>query len=164
MSTGTGMPRPRGNPALAAYQFKKGQSGNPGGKPAGTRNKIQVDFLRELSRDFNIHGRSAIEAMRKVDPSGYVRTVAALLPKVIEVNSSMDELSDDLIDDCILAVRSLVAAQHFGEGTGLTALPEQAEGLLALPQADGFPQGGEVIQGAVADGGQPTGEDVERGG
>jgi hypothetical protein len=148
---------------LLPHRFKPGQSGNPGGKPVGARNKIQADFIRELSEDFEIHGRSAIEAMRKTDPSGYVRTVAALLPKTIEVSTSMDDLSDETIDRAILAVRSIVATQYSGEGAEVEAFSEQAEGLLALSEATGVSQSGEIIQGTVVDGGQPVGEDVERG-
>lgn len=148
---------------LLPHRFMPGQSGNPGGKPVGARNQIQGDFLRELSEDFKAHGRSAIEAMRRKDPSGYVRTVAALLPKTIEVSTSMDDLNDETIDRAILAVRSIVATQYSGEGTEAQALSEQAEGLFPLPETNGISQGREIIQGTVIDGGEPTGEDVERG-
>jgi hypothetical protein len=148
---------------LLPHRFMPGQSGNPGGKPVGARNKIQGDFLKELSEDFAIHGRSAIETMRKKDPSGYVRTVAALLPKTVEISTSMDDLSDETIDRAILAVRSIVATQYSGEGEDAAAFTEQAEGLLALSEANGISQGGEIIQGTVVDGGQPVGENVERG-
>jgi len=102
--------------------FKPGQSGNPGGKPKGTRNKIQADFLKELSEDFEVHGRDAIEKMRATDPSGYVRTVAALLPKEVEVHSSLDELSDDQLSAIITACRAILIAQGAGEG-----IPEAEE-------------------------------------
>jgi len=147
---------------LLPHRFMPGQSGNPGGKPKGARNKIQADFLRELSEDFDKHGRSAIEAMRKTDPSGYVRTVAALLPRTIEMSDSMDVLNDETIDLAILAVRSIVATQYSGEGAEVKAVSEQTEGLFALPEATGVPQGGEVVQGTVVDGGEPAGENVER--
>jgi len=104
------------------YWFKPGQSGNPGGRPKGTRNKIQTDFLKELSEDFEAHGRDAIEKMRQDDPSGYVRTVAALLPKEVEVKSSLDELSDDQLSAIITACRAILVAQGVGERT-----PEEEE-------------------------------------
>lgn len=39
-----------------------------------------------LSADFKQHGREAIEAVRKCDPSTYMRVVAGLLPAKVDLD------------------------------------------------------------------------------
>jgi hypothetical protein len=39
--------RPGGNPALAQYRFKKGQSGNPGGVPKGIKHFAVLRIVAE---------------------------------------------------------------------------------------------------------------------
>lgn len=103
-------------------QFKKGQSGNPGGKPTATRNALQGSFLKKLQADFNRHGRSAIKECREKDPTGYVRVVAALLPKELEIKRPLEELDDSQLAAAIAALQSFVAAQ--GNDAGAIDAPE----------------------------------------
>ena len=67
-------------------QFKPGQSGNPAGRPKGSRNKLSEQFLQALSDDFNEHGMEAIIAMRESSPRDYNRIIAMLLPKLHELS------------------------------------------------------------------------------
>ena len=71
--------------------FEPGQSGNPKGRPKGSRNKLSEDFLKALHDDFMIHGVAAIENMREEKPSEYVRVIASLVPK--DFNLSMNAVS-----------------------------------------------------------------------
>ena len=68
--------------------FKKGQSGNPAGRPKGARSKLSEALLGRLLDDFNEHGEEAIARVRKSDPEGYLKILAALVAKVpmAEVN------------------------------------------------------------------------------
>ena len=63
-----------------------GQSGNPAGRPLGSRHKLSEAFLVALSTDFQKHGRTAIEAVREGDPSTYLRVLAGLLPAKIDLD------------------------------------------------------------------------------
>jgi hypothetical protein len=74
--------------------FKKGQSGNPAGRPKGTRNKLAEALLGKLLDDFNEHGEEAIARVRKSDPEGYLKILAALVAKVpvAEVNVNNNTL------------------------------------------------------------------------
>jgi hypothetical protein len=70
----------------AGKPFEKGVSGNPAGRPKGSRNKLSEEFLSVLCADFEEHGAAAIVTMRKNDPGNYVKVVAGLVPKDMNVN------------------------------------------------------------------------------
>jgi hypothetical protein len=75
------------------YQFKPGQ----GGRRKGARNKLGEDFIQALADDFERHGAEVIERVRVQSPAVYLRVVASLLPR--DVNLSVSSL-DSLTDDC----------------------------------------------------------------
>jgi hypothetical protein len=68
-----------------ATRFKKGETGNPGGKPVGTRDRITTSFLYELAADFEKHGQEAIVRTREEDPATYIKICAALVPRELNV-------------------------------------------------------------------------------
>jgi hypothetical protein len=118
--------------AIAAEQgksFMPGVSANPGGKPVGARNRLQGKFLNTLADDFEKHGKEAIEAMRRDDPSAYVRAVASLMPKELEVKRPLEELTDDELSSAIDALRSFVVAQNAPKGSGAKSGGKPAPGL-----------------------------------
>ena len=88
-----------------ANQFKPGQSPNPGGKPIGARNRLQGDFMRALSEDFAAHGKEAIAQCRMDKPDVYLRVVASLFPKELEVKRPLDDLSDEELENAIALLR-----------------------------------------------------------
>jgi hypothetical protein len=98
--------------------FKPGQSGNPGGKPQGARNKLTAKFLNELAADFEEHGRKAIERCRDEDPGTYVKVVAGLLPKEVDLGiNRLEEMSTDDIIAAVSALRSYLVVGGAAEGT-----------------------------------------------
>lgn len=122
------------NPPIAA-QFKRGVSPNPGGKPKGSRNKLQGDFFRRLADDFERFGIYAIARMRRDDPSTYVRVCASLMPKEFEVVRPLDDFTDDELRSAVETLRAIAAAKQVGSGTEVEGLAEPAQVLQALPEA-----------------------------
>jgi Family of unknown function (DUF5681) len=82
-----------------AHLWKPGTSGNPAGRPRGSRNKLSDDFVAALYNDFQEHGSAAIAACRAEKPDVYVRVIAGLLPK--DMNIKVQQL-DDLTDDQLM--------------------------------------------------------------
>ncbi len=64
--------------------FEKGHSGGPG-RPKGSRNRLSETFLSAIWDDFQQHGAAAITEARERDAVAYVRMIAGLLPKDIEL-------------------------------------------------------------------------------
>jgi hypothetical protein len=62
----------------ARGQFLVGHTGI-GGRPRGARNKLGEAFLHDLHADWEMHGRSVIERVRRDDPSTYLRVMASVV-------------------------------------------------------------------------------------
>src|SRR5262245_54183970 len=69
-------------------RFKPGQSGNPAGRPKGARNKVTENLLEAIASDFEAYGREVIEKVRAERPHEYLKIVASLVPKQMEVENS----------------------------------------------------------------------------
>lgn len=104
------------------YRFKAGQVTNPGGKPKGARNRLQGKFLNDLADDFDKHGKKAIQSMREERPAEYIRAIASLMPKELEISRPLDELSDEQLNAAVIAARAILNAQDMGTG-----ISEEAE-------------------------------------
>jgi hypothetical protein len=80
-------------------KFAPGNSGNPLGRPVGSKHKLSENFLQALSDDFDAHGANAIEKCREENPAAYLRTIASLMPKDIAITSnSFDHMTDEEIE------------------------------------------------------------------
>ena len=59
----------------------KGQSGNPAGRPKGSKHKLQMSFWNDLQRTWKERGSEALRWVAENDPSTFVRVCASLMPK-----------------------------------------------------------------------------------
>lgn len=73
---------------LKPHWWGEGQSGNPAGRPKGSRNKLANEFVDTLYADFQEHGKKAIETVRIDKPEVYVQIIAKLLPRDVKLEAS----------------------------------------------------------------------------
>lgn len=110
----------KGNPPVE-HQFK---AGNPG-RPKGSRNKLGEAFIEAMHADFSEHGVDVIAKVRSEKPDQYLKVIASILPKDLNVNiNQMDDLSDDQLIERIRsldsAIRPFLDAQGEGGAVGGT--------------------------------------------
>lgn len=85
--------------------FVPGQVANPAGRPKGARSKLGEAFIEALHEDFQENGVAAIEAVRTDKPDQYLKVIASILPKELNVNvKDTDGMTDD---ELIARVRRL---------------------------------------------------------
>lgn len=108
---------PRNNGAKTSKVMPKGvpfAAGNPG-RPKGSRNKLGEAFVQALHDSFQEHGPETIEKVRVEKPHEYLKVVASLLPKQIEVKeSAFDGVSDEELAALVAAARSALGVADEG--------------------------------------------------
>lgn len=110
--------------ALEANKWQPGQTGNPAGRPKGSRNKLGEVFIQAMHDDFAEHGASVIEKVRIEKPDQYLKVVASILPQQLNVRvSEFDELTEDQIDQ---RINALARALQLETGTIAAAGREAA--------------------------------------
>ena len=76
------------------WLFKPGQSGNPTGRPMGSRNKLAENFLADAYQQWQLHGLTALETMAKTEPAKFCQMVANLLPKEAVLQDERVQISE----------------------------------------------------------------------
>jgi hypothetical protein len=90
-----------------------------GGRIKGSRNLISEAFLKDLAAEWEASGPAALKVMAKTDCSGFVKVVAALLPKEFEINDNrLADLNDDELDILINEVRARIRGAFVSEPGG----------------------------------------------
>lgn len=86
------------------------------GRPRGSRVKLSEAFLAALCEDFMQHGAATIERVRIDKPDAYLKVIAAILPKQIEVTESpFDEMTDEELAAIVKAATDALRAQEDGD-------------------------------------------------
>jgi hypothetical protein len=114
--------------------FEKGMPRAPGaGRARGVKNRLSQAFLQALAEDFEQHGAEAIKICRIEKPNEYLRVIAHLMPKELEITDNrLHDISDDELDRLItIAKRQLIeAAARDAEGGEEQTVDRRSPALL----------------------------------
>ena len=98
--------------------FVKGQPKVPGsGRVKGVKNRLSHKFLEDLAAQWEISGQAALKIMSVEDPSNFVRVVASVMPKELEITEThLMEIPDHELDAFIEFARRRLAERALGIG------------------------------------------------
>lgn len=96
-------------------RFITGNTASPG-RPRGSRVKLSEAFLAALCEDFMQHGAATIERVRIDKPDAYLKVIASILPKQIDVTADpFDGMADDELEALVAAAAAALRAQQDNE-------------------------------------------------
>jgi hypothetical protein len=77
-----------GDKQRPTHLFRPGQSGNPAGRPRGSRNRLADAFITDIRDVWEVHGRDVLERVARDEPATLLKVVASLMPRDIDVSLS----------------------------------------------------------------------------
>ena len=93
--------------------FKGGVSGNPHGNRHRTRHLLNQEFMQALLLHFRQHGKKAIEKVARNQPAVYVKILALLVPREMQIEQTnrIKQMTDEEIEQAIEAIQTMLAAR-----------------------------------------------------
>ena len=93
--------------------WQRGVSGNPAGRPRGSRNALSEEVICALLRDFRQHGQKAVAKVRRTQPAAYLKILALLVPREhrLEHSNPIKDLTDEQLEAMIEYIETSLAAQ-----------------------------------------------------
>ena len=83
----------KGNP-----KWKKGVSGNPGGKPAGHKDRA-VAIREALFAQFEKQGPEWLKNVADKEPIAFLKVVAQILPKLVDASVNVNMTYENLLNE-----------------------------------------------------------------
>ena len=78
-------------------RFLTGNIGGPG-RPRGSRNRLNEQFIADLLADWEAHGADVITCVRQTDPAGYLRCVALICRPLLHTEQDADPYDFDRME------------------------------------------------------------------
>lgn len=89
-------------------RFVKGTKGGPGRPKGSPRYELGQDFVRDLHEAWKTKGQAAIETVITERPHEFLKVVAGILPKDINIKvDAMSEIDDAELAACLASLRAL---------------------------------------------------------
>src|SRR5262249_2719528 len=109
--------------------------GNARGTLEGSRRAFSADFIRTLADDFRLHGRQAIEKVRKTQPAAYMKICALLVPREMKLEHSggVKAMTDEQLERTLEAIETLMRERNIKVIDGVAV----SDASSALPQSAG---------------------------
>jgi len=76
--------------AKQSTKFQPGQSGNPKGRPVGSRNKLSEHFVSDLQELWDEQGSEILRRIAEESPDKILAALVQVLPKDFQVSVSND--------------------------------------------------------------------------
>ena len=134
-------------PSRPAHLFKPGQSGNPAGRPVGSRNKVSTVFFDDLyalwqrANNGEEHkpltlGQQVLAVAMAVEPMKFVGMVASLQPRDVNINAvPMQQFTDDELLDGIRNIKAYLNGRADGSRVPTTIEGTSVVDVQAVPEA-----------------------------
>lgn len=92
------------------------------GRPKGARNKLGEAFLEDMFADWKENGAAAIKATRETKPEVYLKVVASILPRELNLRvGQFEDMTDDELARELASIASQLAGAGVGAGAGIAA-------------------------------------------
>ena len=119
-------------------------NGNARGTLEGSRRAFSADFIRTLTDDFRLHGRQAIEKVRKTQPAAYMKICALLVPREMKLEHSggVKAMTNEQLERGIEILQELIAKRDAdanakvieGAAEVVPSLPAPGSGGTKMPK------------------------------
>lgn len=110
--------------------FRPGESGNPAGRARGSKNRLTVRVFEDVLRHWTepskaqtkdgkilTKGEYALDQMAMYKPNEYVRAILSIMPKEVQVENILSDVSTRDLDEVWTRIKEQMRARGIEEDT-----------------------------------------------